>query len=226
MESFEKKLDEDNFGPQDGEEHYDSDEDEPAGRPQRGGVRQTPGWLSHSVVDREVAVRRQLYRAQARMYLDKQRAIFARLSRRSKDEPTPAQLASLWAGLQLVSDQDLRKQLREIDVFLARTTEGALKCAKAHDAATAQLDDEQLERIMRKQFLACLHTLTDEEWQLVDDVRATLLKLGPRPAALAARSGLRALESGRSLVPPEEQQLLRPGDKRRAPEPEETDDDE
>lgn len=184
-------------------------------RKSRDKVRQTPGWLSHGVVDRDASVLRQLHRTQARLYLEAQRAITARLAPgRAKGQPNDAQLASLWAGMQLATDAELRAQLREIDVFLARTTEGALKVAKIHDAAAGSLDDEQLELTMRQMFIRCSYSFTEEEWALLDRVRASKKALGGRAAGQVARHGVGALAHGREMRP-DELQLLRPGDRRR-----------
>lgn len=128
------------------------------------------------------------------MYLAEQRAILAKLNISERKPVTDEQLVKLRVGLELLTNEELRIRLREIDVFLSRTTLGALKIAKAHDATVGGYDDDALRRTMRSEFLRCAHTFTDADWSLLDEIRAAKKK-GARAARAVAFSGQKRIRA-------------------------------
>ena len=151
---------------------------------------------NHRRADLDIAAIRSLHRKQIALYQQEQKAIAAAVKYRSAGSPakplTDQQIQVLRVGLSLLSEPDLQRRMEAIDVALTRLTRGSLDAARSHEAIVGEQDDAALKATVREEFLRAAHTFTDEEWQLLDEVREIKRRDGARAAMLAARDGLRA----------------------------------
>lgn len=130
-----------------------------------------------------------MIRSQVRMRKQQQRAIWNLIRiRKQGQELTDMQIAKLREGLAIVVDDDLRKQLAELDVFLMRITRNALDVVKADEKMIGGVDDEQLNAQIRAEVIKAAYTFTEQDWELILEVRRVQRTKGARAAMLLARS--------------------------------------
>lgn len=96
-----------------------------------------------------------MHRRQTRMYLGQQRAVEDRVAAKRAADPG-----------YLLSEEE-RELLAEVDVFLGRTTTGALNVQRALDAAVQSVPTEVLRAELHHELLQAAHSWSDEEWAAV-----------------------------------------------------------
>lgn len=157
---------------------------------------------------RDVQAQRELLRNQLRFYRAEQQALAKALGFRLETHKgqkgltigelrriplSDSDVQRLRAGLELLTDADLRKRAREITEFIASTTQDLVRLHAQADKLAANASDEELQDTVRTLFMRSAHTFTPDEWALLDEVREKLKTDGARAAMLRMRDGLRAI---------------------------------
>jgi len=101
-----------------------------------------------------------LHRAQARMYRHMQRQLQRRFEVSAKADP-------LWE----MGDLD-RQRLQEINRFLGETSTSMVRVNDAAIKAVQALTLEQLKAQAKAEFIRAGWSFTDEEWAILDEIRA------------------------------------------------------
>jgi hypothetical protein len=113
-----------------------------------------------------------MHRRQVRMYRAEQLAIEAVLRERAGQPMSALDMDRVRSGLEQLSDSDLRARIEAIDVFLARTTRGALDVQRALREATEAVPEDRLRATLRAELLRAVPTYTDDEWAAALAARA------------------------------------------------------
>jgi hypothetical protein len=101
-----------------------------------------------------------LHRRQARIYSKLQRALLHTIDANYKADPS-------WD-----MPEETRLKLAEINKFLGETSSGMVRVSDAAIKATQALTLEQLKAQAKAEFIRAAWSFTDEEWAILDDVRA------------------------------------------------------
>lgn len=141
----------------------------------------------------DVSAIKRMLRGLRRLYEQELRAITVLLGYHARAPLSDIAIDKLRVGLQLLTDAQLRGRVKELDIALTRLSRSAADATRAHESIAGALDDVQIQAVMRTEFLRAAHTYTDEEWRLLDEVRAVRKRDGARAAMITARNGLRRI---------------------------------